>query len=136
VGILREGTLTPQKKCRMKIIKTRLATFGPVYSVLNGTALPSWSRMGKFSTAFKVSIVGRSLFVLISPSNSRELPTGMLDSRLGVVSIDARAGEAFFIMALNAMDFDCVCPVVSASAAPVAARSLGEATAMTARLWI
>ncbi len=38
--------LTPQKKCLMKITRTRRATFGPVYIDLKGTLLPLTSNTG------------------------------------------------------------------------------------------
>lgn len=66
---------TPQKKCRTKITRTRRVTLGPVYSVLKGTALPSWSSSGRFSIDLRVSRLGKSLLVLRCSSELILLPT-------------------------------------------------------------
>lgn len=64
--------LTPQKKWRMNITKTLLATFGPEYKLLKGLVLPSLSKTIILSTFFSTSWEGISLLVLTSPTKSME----------------------------------------------------------------
>jgi hypothetical protein len=72
------------------MINTLRATFGPVYRFLKGMVLPSESNIGRFSIFFRVCCVGRSLFVLTSPSKSAVLS---MSSRLfGDSSVDCLGG--------------------------------------------
>lgn len=84
----------PQKKCRMNITRTRLATFGPLYRSLKGIALPSSSKTDKFSTLFKTSCEGISSVVFNSPSNSSGAST-LFNSDGVEVSMDALGGVDF-----------------------------------------
>lgn len=64
---------TPQKKCRMNIIKTRRGPFSlSAYKLLNVYFFPSLSSTGRSATFSKLSLVGGLLLTLMSPLKSAE----------------------------------------------------------------
>jgi hypothetical protein len=107
---------TPQKKCRMKIINTLFATFGPEYRFLKGTGFPSWSRMLKFSILLRSAWVGRLLLVLTSPWKFAVLSTCVLEE--AVESEEVLEGAMFVVHAFTYLPFvDVLCEVVEGSLA-------------------
>ena len=67
------GLHTPQKKCRMKMIRTRRGPFSlSAYKPLNVCFFPSLSSTGKSATFSRSSLVGGLLLTLIFPLKSAE----------------------------------------------------------------
>lgn len=73
-------------------MRTRRVTFGPVYSALKGTDLPSWSSNGRSSIERRVSRLGRSSLVLRSSSELMLLAALRSFALAMGVSMDAREG--------------------------------------------
>ena len=65
-----EEVLTPQKKCRTKITRTRLVARSPEKRVLNGWDLWLTSKMGRFSTFFTSDLLGSFVETSTFPSKS------------------------------------------------------------------
>lgn len=68
----------------MNITKTRLATFGPEYKLLNGLVFPSLSKTIILSTFLNTSCEGISLFVSTSPINSADGSTPLKEVSIEV----------------------------------------------------
>jgi hypothetical protein len=64
------SVLTPQKKCRMKMISCRGATCGALYSSLKGRLCPCASSTSRSPTRSRSFSVGMSLLTSMVPSNS------------------------------------------------------------------
>lgn len=63
--------LTPQKKCRMKMIRTRLfSPAGVEYMLLKGTFSPSTVRTGRSAILSNTAFVGEAFETLRSPLKS------------------------------------------------------------------
>jgi hypothetical protein len=90
------GGPTPQKKCRMKMISCLEATWGALYSSLNGLLCPCASKTNRSSTLAKSFSLGMSLFTSTVPSNSScsFCRTGVwLDGEKGGVILSAASSD-------------------------------------------
>lgn len=98
VYMARESLLTPQKKCRMKMISCLEATCGALYSSLKGLLWPCASNTSRSSTLLRSLSVGMSLLTSTVPSNSScsFCKTGVwLEGENGGVMLSAASTDNF-----------------------------------------
>lgn len=112
------AVLTPQKKCRTKMMSMRRATLWPEYRLLKGCVLPTLSRTMWSSSARSVFSEGTPLSVSTSPLKSGGLTISSMFSS-PVPSAVSAASDVAFVVFPDA-DADMVLPPGEAEGGAIA----------------